>query len=63
MKEIRPFVPDHEPDYKSLYFELLFAVGHKHPGESRHQTALRYIRQAEQQSAQDSGTKQEKTPA
>lgn len=30
------------------YHELLFAVGNKYPGESRHQTALRYIRQAEQ---------------
>ncbi len=30
-----------------LYEELLFSVGNKHPGETRHQTALRYIRQAE----------------
>ena len=30
-----------------LYEELLLAVGNKHPGETRHQTALRYIRQAE----------------
>ena len=30
-----------------LYNELLFAVGNKYPQESRHQTALRYIRQAE----------------
>jgi hypothetical protein len=30
-----------------LYEELLFAVGNKHPDETRHQTALRYIRQAE----------------
>ena len=29
------------------YSELLYAVGNKHPGETRHQTALRYIRQAE----------------
>jgi len=29
------------------YSELLMAVGHKFPGESRHETALRYIREAE----------------
>lgn len=30
------------------YHELLYAVGNKWPGESRHETALRYIRNAEQ---------------
>ena len=30
------------------YNELLFAVGQKYPNETRHQTALRYIQQAEQ---------------
>jgi len=30
-----------------LYHELLLAVGEKYPGETRHETALRYIRQAE----------------
>ena len=34
-------------DYKTLYMELLYAVASKHPGETRHQTALRYIRQRE----------------
>ena len=29
------------------YHELLFAVGMKHAGETRHQTALRYIRERE----------------
>lgn len=29
------------------YNELLMAVGKKYPGETRHETALRYIRQAE----------------
>jgi hypothetical protein len=29
------------------YNELLYAVGNKFPGESRHETALRYIQQAE----------------
>lgn len=33
---------------KAQYHELLFHVGTKHPNESRHETALRYIRQAEQ---------------
>lgn len=30
------------------YNELLYAVARKFPGESRHETALRYIREAEQ---------------
>ena len=29
------------------YDELIMAVGNKWPGESRHETALRYIREAE----------------
>jgi hypothetical protein len=29
------------------YTELLLAVGRKFPGETRHQTALRYINEAE----------------
>lgn len=37
-----------QEDFKALYFELLLAVAKKHPSESRHQTALRYILQAEQ---------------
>lgn len=32
---------------KQKYNDLLFEVQTKHPGESRHQTAQRYIRQAE----------------
>ena len=32
---------------KDLYYELLYAVGKKYPGESRHETALRYILAAE----------------
>ena len=35
-------------DYKALYLELLYQVGNKHPGETRHQTALRYLQRAEQ---------------
>jgi len=33
---------------EAKYHELLLSVGNKHQGESRHETALRYIRQAEQ---------------
>lgn len=29
------------------YYELIYAVGNKYPNETRHQTALRYIRNAE----------------
>ena len=32
---------------RMLYDELLMAVGNKYPGETRHETALRYIRTAE----------------
>lgn len=31
-------------DYKAKYFELIYAVSSKCPGESRHETALHYIR-------------------
>lgn len=31
------------------YEELIMAVGNKYPNETRHETALRYIRQAETQ--------------
>lgn len=33
---------------KDAYQELIMSIGNKHPGESRHETALRYIRSAEQ---------------
>jgi hypothetical protein len=36
-----------EPDYKALYNELLYQVATVVPGESRYQTALRYIRERE----------------
>ena len=35
-----------------LYHELLYQVATKHPGETRHETALRYIRNAERGSNQ-----------
>jgi len=34
-------------EIEKQYHELLYAVGNKYEGESRHQTALRYIEQAE----------------
>ena len=42
------------------YNELLFAVGHKYQSESRHQTALRYIRRAEEPCVIATAPKQEK---
>ena len=34
-------------EVEALYHELLYAVEKKHDGESRHATALRYIRERE----------------
>lgn len=42
---LRPI--DTKKDVARLYHELLYAVESKHYGESRHETALRYIRSAE----------------
>lgn len=33
--------------YEQLYYQLLMCVGNIYPGESRHQTALRYLRRCE----------------
>lgn len=38
---------DDRDEAQRLHQELLFEVATKHPRESRHETALRYIRQAE----------------
>ncbi len=35
-------------ELQSKYHQLLYAVKRKFPGESRHETALRYIRAAEE---------------
>lgn len=40
-------------DFKALYHELLFAVERKFPGESRHETALKYIRAAENETCRE----------
>lgn len=43
------YVPFRELErVQGLYNELLMAVANKHPGESRHETALRYIREREE---------------
>lgn len=43
----------HDPsDDAELYRELISAVERKFPGETRHQTALRYIREAEERVAE-----------
>jgi len=39
-------------EVKAKYNELIMAVANKWPGETRHETALRYIRQAETSSNQ-----------
>ena len=42
------YIPWREVDHlRSLYNELLYAVASKHEGETRHETALRYIRERE----------------
>lgn len=37
----------HANERADRYYELIMAVGHKFPGETRHETALRYIRERE----------------
>lgn len=39
------------PRIELQYFELIMAVERKFPDETRHQTALRYIREAEQRAS------------
>ena len=53
--QLRARVAELERDYN----ELLFAVGKKWPNESRHETAVRYIQQAEQSDATAGMTQQE----
>jgi hypothetical protein len=38
---------DESKDIEAKYYELLYAVETKIPNESRHQTALRYIKERE----------------
>lgn len=46
--QVIPKQPKAEPGVSQKYEELLMAVVCKYPGETRHQTALRYIKNAEQ---------------
>ena len=39
--------PAGDPNIKDKYYELILAVERKHRGETRHETALRYIKEAE----------------
>jgi len=45
-------------DVSELYHELLYAVARKFHGESRHETALRYIRDTEERVGQTGSCKQ-----
>lgn len=45
-------------DVLELYHELLYAVARKFPGESRHETALRYIRDTEERVCEAGSCKQ-----
>ena len=36
-----------ESEYKTKYYQLIMEVGNKYPNETRHETALRYIKESE----------------
>ena len=55
----RPFAEANR--LSGLYHELLFAVVRKHDDETRHETALRYIREAESRVYDESCEKQNTT--
>lgn len=44
---ISPALKDAVKQMEAKYNELIYAVGKKFTGETRHETALRYIRQSE----------------
>ena len=50
-------------DFKALYYDLIMQVGNKHPGESRHDTAKRYILRAEDTSNIQAGQAARQEPA
>ena len=41
----------------TLYYELLMAVSTKYPDETRHQTALRYIKECENRATNKEGAR------
>jgi hypothetical protein len=47
-----PSQPVNAADAEEGYYELIMAVENKYPGETRHQTALRLIKEAQQSSSQ-----------
>lgn len=53
-----PLVAQPPRDVSELYHELLYAVARKFPGESRHETALRYIRDTEERVCEAGSCKQ-----
>ena len=55
-------VPEGTDDYRALYHELIYQVGIKHPDETRHQTALRYLKNAENHQNNAAQQTQKETP-
>ncbi len=53
MKAIARAVLPRDAELRAKYDELIYAVGMKHPNETRHQTALKYIRRAEMPSTDE----------
>ena len=47
-KKLIESIPEQPINATEKYLELLYAVSRKFPNETRHETALRYIREAEQ---------------
>lgn len=47
---------------QEAYWELLYNVARKHPGESRHETALRYIKEREAAANDPTAEAQGKVP-
>lgn len=50
-QRIQPLIAKETSRVNEKYQELILAVGNKYPDETRHQTALRYIRSVENQSS------------
>ena len=53
-------IPKEQQDYKTLYYDLIMCVGYKWEGESRHDTAKRYIINAEKGSVGEAAAKEGK---
>ena len=58
------YLPGSEAEkWKRLYHELLWEVESKHEGESRHETALRYIQERERSAIDSANTQSSKQDA